>query len=530
MNIKKANSILTVGFSCLYLSTGTLTNLYANEPKPNILFAISDDQSFPHTSAYGCDWVKTPGFDYVAKQGLLFMNCYTPNAKCAPSRSSIITGRNSWQLEEAGNHVSIFPEKFKSFCEVLDEKTEYSVAFTGKGVAPVDAQGRNLTGKSYGNIKTTPPGEAISTTDYAANFEMFLNEKPDEKPFFFWYGGHEPHRAYDYRIGIEKGGKLPGEIDKVPDFWPDNEIVRTDMLDYAFEIEWFDQHLMKMIKLLEERGELDNTIIIVTADNGMPFPRVKGNEYEYSNHLPLAIMWPNGIKNPGRTIKDYISFIDFAPTIFELAGVKDPEKLGMQPIQGESILPIMESENEGLVMPHRDYIILGQERHDVGRPGDASYPIRSIIRDSFLYVNNLKPDLWPVCNPETGYLNTDGSPTKTYILEMNRYEKNPLYWQLNFGLRPQEELYDLSRDPECILNLAIYPEYADRIKDMKDQLFSELKEQGDPRMFGQGDVFDNYPYAEPNKRNFYEKFMKGEIEKSSTGWVNESDYEDEKVY
>lgn len=528
--MKTRINLIAIGTAFLISGAGTNPDVQAKDPKPNILFAISDDQSFPHTGAYGCDWVKTPGFDYVAEQGLLFMNCYTPNAKCAPSRSSIITGRNSWQLEAGGNHVSIFPEKFRSFCEVLQEHTEYSVAYTGKGVAPVNAGDRKLTGESYSEAKADPPGEGISNNDYSENFRLFLEDKPADKPFFFWYGAIEPHRAYEYRIGIEKGGKSIDEIDHVPFFWPDNEVVRTDMLDYAFEIEHFDMHLVKMIKTLEEAGELENTIIIVTSDNGMPFPRVKGNEYEYSNHMPLAIMWPEGIKNPGRVIKDYISFIDFAPTILELAGVEKPEKFGMQPIQGESIKPVFDSEKDGLVIPERDYILLGQERHDVGRPGDTGYPIRSIIRDSFLYIHNFKSDRWPVCNPETGYLNTDGSPTKTFILDMNRKEGNPLYWDLNFGLRVKEELYDLKRDPDCILNRAIYPEYAERVDDMKDQLFAELKEQGDPRMFGNGSIFDNYPYAQPDKRNFYERYMKGELKKSSTGWVNESDYEDGKVY
>jgi hypothetical protein len=202
----------------------------------------------------------------------------------------------------------------------------------------------------------------------------------------------------------------------------------------------------------------------------------------------------------------------------------------MEAIQGKSLLPIFESDKEGQVIPERDYVLLGQERHDVGRPGDVGYPVRSIIKDGFLYIHNFKTDRWPVCNPETGYLNTDGGPTKTYILDMNRVKGNPLYWDLNFGLRENEELYNIEKDPDCVLNLASYPEYEDQLRIMKAQLFHELAEQGDPRMFGNGDVFDNYPYAAEEKRNFYEKFMKGEVPKSSTGWVNESDYEEKKVY
>ena len=89
--------------------------------RPNILFCIADDASYPHMGAYGCDWVKTPAFDRVARQGLLFTRAYTPNAKCAPSRACILTGRNSWQLKEACNHIPFFPAEFKSYVEALAE-------------------------------------------------------------------------------------------------------------------------------------------------------------------------------------------------------------------------------------------------------------------------------------------------------------------------------------------------------------------------------------------------------------------------
>jgi len=244
--------------------------------RPNILFCIADDATFKHMGAYGCNWVETPAFDQVAKEGLLFLNAYTPNAKCAPSRSCIVTGRNSWQLEEAGNHWSYFPTKFKTYAEVLAEDG-YEVGLTAKGVAPVvaltkDGKERKLLGKVYNDKKTTPPTKEISDIDYAANFTDFLNKKPKDKPFCFWYGGFEPHRFYEYGSGITKGGKKIEDIKKLPKFWPEKDAVKTDMLDYALEIEYFDSHLGKMLKALEEKGELDNTIIVVTSDNGMPFP------------------------------------------------------------------------------------------------------------------------------------------------------------------------------------------------------------------------------------------------------------------
>ena len=178
-----------------------------------------------------------------------------------------------------------------------------------------------MIGEVYNDIKLTPPASFISNIDYFENFRLFLNGKSDKEAFFFWVGGHEPHRAYEYKVGINKGNKALDEIDQVPGYWPDSDNVKTDILDYAFEIEYFDQHLVKIIEELEKQNLMDNTIIVVTSDNGMPFPRVKGQVYPFDNRLPLAIRWGKGIKNPGRVISDFFSFSDFAPTFLDLAGI-----------------------------------------------------------------------------------------------------------------------------------------------------------------------------------------------------------------
>ncbi|MBN2294752.1 MAG: sulfatase, partial [Pirellulales bacterium] len=435
----------TMSFATLFVPA--LHAADAEDARPNILFAIADDASYPHMGAYGCKWVKTPSFDRVARQGLLFTNAYTPNAKCAPSRASILTGRNSWQLEEAANHWCFFPAKFKVYTEALAENG-YQIGMTGKGWAPgiakdTDGKTRHLAGRPFQKRTTQPPTRGIANRDYAANFRDFLDSVDRNKPWCFWYGGHEPHRRYEYGSGIAKGGKKVSDIEQVPDFWPDNETVRIDMLDYAYEIEYFDKHLARMLTMLEKCGELENTLVVVTADNGMPFPRIKGQKYEMSNHLPLAIMWQAGIKNPGRRIEDYVSFIDFAPTFIELAGLKW-SKTGMHPSSGHSLTDIFLSRKSGLVSPARDHILIGKERHDVGRPHDWGFPVRGIVKGNMLYLRNFEPTRWPAGNPETGYLNTDGSPTKTVILEGRSNPQTERFWQWSFGKRPSEELYNVA--------------------------------------------------------------------------------------
>ena len=517
-----------ITFISLFTICSCATKKQSNPSAPNILFAIMDDATWEHMSAYGCKWVDTPGFDYVAENGILFNRTYTPNAKCAPSRACILTGRNSWQLEEAANHWPYFPNKFKTVSEVLSENG-YHVGHTAKGWAPgivreLNGQQRNLIGKAYNHQELNPPTSAISKIDYASNFTAFLDDNTELKPFFFWYGSYEPHRAYEYQSGMNIGGKDIVDIDKMYEFWPDNPIVRNDLLDYALEIEYFDSHLQKMIDQLKHSGQLNNTIIVVTADNGMPFPRIKGQEYELSNHMPLAIMWPDGITKKGRKVNDFISFIDFAPTFLELAQI---ENTGMKSITGRSLVSIFNSSKDDIVEPSRNSVLIGKERHDVGRPNDLGYPIRGMVKGDYLYVKNFEPSRWPAGNPESGYLNCDGSPTKTQCLQSRLNTNTYKYWLWNFGKRTSQELYNIKKDPECLHNLASQADQFDLMREMHSEMMIELKNQGDPRASGKGHIFDRYTYADKNTVDFYNRFKSGETIK--TGWVNPSDFEKEQL-
>jgi N-sulfoglucosamine sulfohydrolase len=444
--------------------------------RPNILFAIADDWSFGHAGAYGCGWVQTPNFDRVAKDGILFTRAYTPNAKCAPSRAIILTGRYSWQLEEAGNHMAFFPAKFGSFMERL-EANGYSTGYTGKGWGPGfanDSKGkpRRITGKRFQAKQAKPPAKGISRIDYAANFADFLETGSAGKPWAFWLGTTEPHRGYEYGSGVRLGKKL-GDIERVPEYWPDNETIRNDMLDYAIEVEHFDNHLGRALKQLEAAGQLDNTLIVATSDHGMPFQRAKGQAYDHSNHIPLAMCWANGINGSGRVVDDFVDFADLAPTFLEAGQVSDVGPI-MQPVSGRSLFSIFKSDKAGQIESDHDHVLVGKERHDTGRPHNWGYPIRGIVKGGMLYLHNFETVRWPAGHPTTGYLNCDGSPTKSQVLEMRRNGASQKFWDLCFGKRPSDELYNLADDPDCVTNLASQPAHADQMATLKKQLFGEL--------------------------------------------------------
>jgi N-sulfoglucosamine sulfohydrolase len=499
----------------------------AETPRPNILFCIADDWGL-HAGAYNTRWVKTPAFDRIAREGLLFQNAYTPMAKCAPSRAIVLTGRHLWQNEEAGNHLAYFPKNFKSWPEVLTEKG-WHTGITGKGWGPgiaKDAEGKSrlLTGKPFDNRKATPTTKKVSATDYASNFTDFLDSAPPDAPWCFWYGSQEPHREYEFQSGATKGGKKLTDIDRVPGYWPDNETVRHDMLDYALEIEHMDHHLARMMAELEKRGQLENTLIIVTSDHGMPFPRVKGFAYHDSNHIPLAVRWPRGMQAPGRSIDDFVDFTDIAMTILDYAAIPEEES-GMMPITGKSWRPIFESDKSGRIIPERDHVLIGKERNDVGRPHNWGYPIRGIITAENLFLHNYETSRWPAGNPETGYLDTDGGPTKSLILDLGRANRADPFWQINFGMRPADELYDLRTDRDCIKNLASDPANTGRMASLRQRMETILKSQNDPRMEGRGHIFDEYKPTEGD--GLFDKVMRGDQVK--TGWVNPTDFEKEPI-
>ncbi|UCD39369.1 MAG: sulfatase [Fidelibacterota bacterium] len=455
---------------------------------PNILLAISDDQSWPHAGAYGCGFVKTPAFDRIAEEGILFTHGYCPAPQCSPCRAALLTGRNIWQLEEAGTHASLFPGKYQVYPELL-EASGYFVGYTGKPWGPGNWQDsgrkRNPAGREFNLKNTTASTSEIGSTDYAGNFEEFLRKRQNGQPFCFWYGAREPHRTYERGSGLRAGKKLADVV--VPPFLPDTEAVRSDLLDYALEIEWFDTHLARMIQALKERGELDRTLIIVTSDNGMPFPRAKANLYEYGTHLPLAIRWGERVRG-GRVVDDLISFIDLAPTLLEATGLKVPP--GMT---GRSLMKILASKESGRIEPDRNRVLTGRERHTHTRPDNVGYPSRAIRSPEYLYIRNFKPDRWPAGDPP-GYHDIDDydSPSKAALMEQAE-EGSRYLFDLATGKRPAEELYAAETDPGCLHNLADDPAYEQVRNELRAELEQVLTEQGDPRLLGYGDIFESYP-------------------------------------
>ncbi len=321
------------------------------------------------------------------------------------------------------------------------------------------------------------------------NFETFLEQRPVGKPFCFWMGFHEPHRAYEAGSGL-RGGKRLSDV-RVPAYLPDTEAVRSDLLDYALEVEWGDEQIGKALDALEAIGELDRTLVVVTSDHGMPFPFVKGQIFEDGFHLPLAMRWGAGIK-AGRVVKDFINVRDFAPTYLELAGLPVHPQMSGRGLKG-----ILQSERSGAIEKDRDVMLVGKERHDIGRPHDWGYPVRAIRTPEYLYVQNFFPDRWPAGNPETGFTNCDASPTKELVKSLGGY-----YFDLSLGKRPPRALYRISDDRECLFNLVDDPHFAPIADKLQTRMMDMLRAEQDPRALGNGRLFDTYQYIGPRKDSY----------------------------
>ena len=469
--------------------------------QPNILLAISDDQSFPHASAYGFKAVYTPGFDRIAKEGILFNNAFSAAPGCSPSRASLLTGKHIWELEDAGSHASYFPSKYMTYTTILNENGYY-VGYTGKGWGPGNWKDSgwqiNPAGEEYNRITDPSVPEFIRTTDYFENFKSFLGDRKKRQPFCFWYGASEPHRRYKKGIGEENNINIQEVL--VPGFLPDAAPVRSDISDYLYEIQHFDKHLIKMIDYLETIGELDNTLIIVTSDNGMPFPRAKANLYEYGFHMPLAIRWGDEISQ-GRVVDDLISLTDVAPTIIDVLELAIQKNIpASDQMSGQSFLDILFNDRSGLIEPDRKEIYSARERHSCSRWQNLSYPIRALRTHDYLYVKNFKPERWPAGAPVRYNDEMDLIPgfhdiddfQESYIFENRNVDSIKYYFDLAVRKRPMEELFDIRSDPYCLNDLSALPEYQAVLIDLREILNSRLKETKDPRIIADGDIWETY--------------------------------------
>ncbi len=466
--------------SCLIAIFALVSEASANR-RPNILLCVADDWSWAHAGAYDDAVVLTPTIDRLAGEGVVFEHAFVSSPSCSPSRNAMLTGQQFYRLDQGANLQSTLDVAHPNFMRLL-EQAGYEIGHWRKAWGP----GVHEAG-GYDEHPMGPP----------ASFEEFMEQRDDEAPFCFWFGTSDPHRPYDTGSGEAAGIEVLQA--QIPEFLPDADAVRSDLADYYFEVQRWDQDLAKAIELLEAAGELENTIIVITGDNGMPFPRSKGALYDWGTRVPLVVRWGSGVEAPGRRVSEFVSLTDLAPTFLAAAGVETPNVM-----TGQSLLPLLKNDAKAIGAQTRDHVVTGRERHAAAQemPSLVGYPSRAIRTERYLYIMNLEPERWPHGVPENAthpigqHPDTDDGPTKRFILDHREDRQFRRFYELCFSRRPAEELYDVQADPAQVRNLAGNPEHRETMLLLRDRLTSYLEKTGDPRFTDEPVRFDDYPYRD----------------------------------
>lgn len=516
--------------------------LRAADGRPNILFCFADDWG-RYAGVYATvenrpsinQVLKTPNIDRMAREGVLMKNAFVTAPSCTPCRSSLLSGQYffrtgrgailqgaTWDasipsypllLRDAGYHIG------KSY-KVWSPGTPVDAPYGGQRYA-YEKAGRAFNDFSENATRMVREGVSFEAAkaqilgQVRGNFEAFLADRKPGQPFCYWFGPTLTHRAYEKGSGKALWGIEPDALKgKLPKFMPDVPEVRADYTDYMGEIQAWDAGVGVLIQKLREVGELDNTIVVISGDHGMPgVPGGKCNLYDFGVGVALIVRGP-GIQS-GRVVEDYVNLMDLAPTFLEIGGVKPPEVM-----IARSFLNVLRSDKSGQVDPERTWVVTGRERHVAdAREGSLPYPHRALRTPDFLYIRNFAPERWPMGSPKftspadlpsaealekntfVAFADMDASPTKAWLVR--QYARPEWEWHYNyaFAKRPAEELYDLKNDPDQTRNLAADLAFAGKKRELAERLLKILTEAKDPRVLGDGQTFERAPYAGPLENN-----------------------------
>ena len=522
--------------------------------RPNIVFLFADDWG-RYASAYRQfqsentvnHIVNTPNFDRVAAEGAIFTNAHVPAPTCTPCRSSILSGTYFWEtglgailegarwdesiptyplmLEESGYHIGY---TYKVWSPGKSENAPYGGQRTR--YEPAGNKWREFSQEAtrYVSELGVDGAKEVLFDETRSNFLAFLDDVPEDKPFCYWWGPVNTHRVWERGSGKALWGLDPDNLKgRMPDFLPDVHEIREDFADYLGEVQAVDAGIGIILEELEKAGELDNTLIIVSGDHGIPgFPRAKCNLYDIGSEVSLAARWPGKIQ-PGKVIDEFVNLMSLAPTFLEAAGEQPPANMA------DSLLPLLTSDSATVADGNWEYVVLGRERHIAfARAGGLPYPSRAIRTKDFLYIRNFAPDRWPMGDPNgiedpdlvvpdeiagklgsvtvtrrtvrAHFADIDSGPTKHWMLVNRSKDEIRPKFDLAFGKRPAEELYDLRSDPYYMRNVAEDPTYSEALKTLSATLFEVLRKHNDPRVTEVDCRFEQSPYAGPVPADWYD--------------------------
>jgi arylsulfatase A-like enzyme len=411
------------------LPAAALAQTGASTSLPNILFVISDDHSAADLGCYGNKAIQTPNLDALAKEGLRFETCIVTSPQCSPNRSAIFTGCMAHTIGTSRLHTPM-PAWEQTFLEGLRARGYYTGAFR--------------------KVHQGPEFEKTRLDFYAgpkAQFSEFFAKRPKNRPFFLHAGFTDPHRPYEK--GAFHPPHDPAKV-RLPAFLPDDPEIRRDLADYHDEIARMDSECGALFQLLRNEGVWDNTVVIFTGDNGMPFPRAKGTCYDGGVRVPLIVRTP-GATQRGAIRSELMSHIDLAPTLLDLAGISASAKM-----QGRSFKALL----EGRPYEPRREAFSSRNWHDNFDPS------RSVRTSQYKLIYNTAP-----ATPYRPIRDLAESPTwQAYNRLFRNGRLSAHHLRLMEPSRPVFELYDVVADPDEFNNLASAPDKQEVLADLKRRL------------------------------------------------------------
>jgi arylsulfatase A-like enzyme len=513
----------------------------AAEPPPNVLFCFADDWG-RYAGAYAAhekrpspnQVVKTPNIDAVAARGAIFRNAFVNAPSCTPCRSALLSGRYFFNCDRAAIlQGAVWDDKVPAFPLLLRD-AGYHIGKTTKVWSPGtpadapfggQAHAYQKAGMRHNNFseevaaavkggKTVAAARDELLAEVKGNFDDFLAARAKGGPFFYWFGPTTVHRKWVKGSGKALWGIEPDDLKgKLPANLPDVPEVREDFADYLGEVQAFDAYVGVLLKRLEDAGERDKTLVVISGDHGAPgFPGGKCNLYDFGVGVSLVAAWPGG--KGGRVVDDFVNLMDLCPTFLEAGGVKPPAG-----VNGKSLLGVIKSDKTGQVDPDRTWVVCGRERHvAAARAGNLPYPHRSLRTKEFLYIRNFAPDRLPMGDPIgvtadkapaaaqlendtfVAFPDMDAGPAKAWLVANRNDPRWKWHYEYAFGKRPAEELYDLAADPDQVRNVAADPKYAKAREEMAGRLTKVLTDVGDPRVADKECRFERPPFTDPEPK------------------------------
>ena len=455
------------------LITGLLSVLSATaSDQPNILWLTSEDNNVSWLGCYGNEQADTPNIDKLAAEGFRYTNCFANAPVCAPSRSTWITGINAISMgthpmrsryEIPHNTISYYPD--------LMRKAGYYVS--------------NHTKTDF-NIGGRDDKEC-----WNSNHKYGWQHRKSGQPFFTVINDANSHES-KAQGSVENTSHKPENM-KLHSYHPDLPAIRKNYAKYADAMQKMDSAIGESLAQLEKDGLADDTIVIYCSDHGGVLPRSKRFLFDSGIHAPLIIRIPEKYKHlwpadkPGDTVDRLVSFVDMTKTWLSLTQSETPNYLQGRIFLGEK----KETESP--------YHFAFRARMDE-RPDNQ----RAVRDKRFLYVKNYMPYMpW---GQRLQYL-WKMEATKAWDAHHTAGLTNALTGRF-FSHKPSEELYDTTKDPDNVNNLAASPEYKEVIAKMRVALNGWQNKVYDAGMLPEAEIAKR---AADNNMTIYEMVRKPEL-------------------